>query len=388
MVCINLYLASLGFKGYWFSTSDDQLDQPKEYFDYILDHSFLKHIIKSRIKTKVKFKNGGKLKLTILTPKKARSGRADFVTFDEEREAEEKLYNSAIGVISKSTFGMIFHISTPVKASVFEKNHDKLILRELQIGEQLVFKRPWWEIGFLARNKEFYEEEERTKPEWWYRQEYCAEFTSPLGSVFRNVVYDVYQLVNNEWKLKLPLILDRKIVSGLDWNPISGHWLVGGQWLENMRGFLVTHAYPVAVGYSHELKEEAYNKIREYAIHNRALIIEIGGTNDAFVRWFKDWFNRDRSNRDINVRYEEWDNMGINKTNAALSLLDKTTYVDRIRFPDLAKQIENTRWVSETTKLELEKDPIDSPHALDAFLHAVNPVLLKEEAMRRFSWHD
>ena len=387
MVALNLYLASLGWKGYWFSTSDDQLDQPKEYFHYILDHSFLKHMIKSRITTKVKFKNGGKLKLTILTPKKARSGRADFVTFDEEREAEEKLFNSAIGVISKSTFGMIFHISTPVKGNVFEKNHRKLKLREAITGHQFVFSRPWWEIGFLARNKEFYEEEKRTKPQWWYEQEYCAMFTSPLGAVFKNVVYDVFELINGKWVLKLPLILDKRVVSGLDWNPVSGHWCVGGQWLENMQGFLVTHADPIAVGYSHELKEDAYNKIKQYAIHRKSLCMEDGGTNIPFVKWFKEWFGKDRAKRDVNVRYEEWDSQGLNKTNAALGILAVTIYVDRIRFPELAEQIENTRWVKDTSKLELEKDPIDSPHAIDGFLHAVNKVMLKEVGLRRFDWY-
>ena len=209
----------------------------------------------------------------------------------------------------------------------------------------------------------------------------------PLGGVFQNVVYDCWQLIDDKWIFKLPILFDKRVCSGLDWNPVSGHWLVGGQWTEDLRGFVVTHAFPIAVGYSHELSVEAYDKIKQYGIHNKALIIEEGGINEAFCKWFKSWFNKDRSKRDVNVRYEEWDSAGVNKTNAALGMLDKTIYVDRIRFPDLAKQIEDCRWVAESTKLEIEKDPIDSPHALDAFLHAINQSLLKDQGLRRFDWY-
>ncbi|KKL20336.1 hypothetical protein LCGC14_2456490, partial [marine sediment metagenome] len=348
-------------RGYWFSTSDDQLDQPKEYFDYIIDNSFLRFIIKKKTNTLVRFKHGGKLKLTILTEKKVRSGRGDFITIDEEAQAEEKLYNAAIGIISGSMFGFLSHISTPCKATIFEKNHTRLRTREYTTEQQLIFVKPWWEIAFLEKNRAFYEEEKHTKPQWWYEQEYCGKFTSPLGSVFRNVVYDVYDNINGEWVLKIPLILDRRIVSGLDWNPVSGHWLSGGQWTEDMRGFLVTHSDVIAVGYTHELQLKNYLQIRQWAIHGKYLCIEDGGFNLGFVKWFKEWFGKDMSKRDINIFYEEWDNQGVAKTNAALEFLPVTIYVDRIRFPELAEQIENQQWVNETHKLELKKDPIDSP---------------------------
>ena len=87
-----LYLASLRvdtwngmgrLRGYWYSTSEDQLDQPREYFDHILDHSFLRYCIHRRKAMQIIFHNYGKLKLTILTAKKARSGRADFAIFDD-----------------------------------------------------------------------------------------------------------------------------------------------------------------------------------------------------------------------------------------------------------------------------------------------------------------
>ncbi|KKK48377.1 hypothetical protein LCGC14_3145740, partial [marine sediment metagenome] len=56
-VVSSLYLASLRvdtwygmgrLRGYWYSTSEDQLDQPREYFDHILDNSFLRYCIRRR----------------------------------------------------------------------------------------------------------------------------------------------------------------------------------------------------------------------------------------------------------------------------------------------------------------------------------------------------
>ena len=68
-------------RGFWYATSEDQLDQPKEYFDYIIDNSFLRFILKQRKNTLVRFKHGGKLKLSIMTKKKVRSGRADYMEY-------------------------------------------------------------------------------------------------------------------------------------------------------------------------------------------------------------------------------------------------------------------------------------------------------------------
>ena len=62
----------------------------------------------------------------------------------------------------------------------------------------------------------------------------------------------------------------------------------GFAWLENMRGFLITHAIPIAVGYSHKLREEAYLTIKKYAIHRKRLCMESGGINEEYVDWFKE----------------------------------------------------------------------------------------------------
>ena len=383
----NLYLASLGFKGIWFGSGKQQIEQPKKYMKFIIENSYLKYLINELLKEKIVFQNDGELKLLNLTELNARSPRADFVTYDEEAQAEKDAYNAAVNILAGSDLGLVFHISTPTKASVFEENHDRLMMREITTGEQFIFSRTWEDASWLAVKKDWYEEQKKILPGWYFRQEHEASFELAMGAVFQNIVYDVYELIDNQWVLKLPLILDKRVVSGIDWNPVAGHWCVGGQWLENDRGFLVTHADPIAVGYSHELKEEAYINIKQYAINKKRLCVEDGGTNIPFVKWFKEWLGADRAKRDMYVLYEEWDSANLNKTNAVLEMLDKTIYVDRIRFPALAKQIEDCSWDSEASDPKLNKDPIDSPHAIDAFLHAVNKRMLRVDSMRRIDWY-
>ena len=377
----------MGFVGIWFGAAKDQIEQPKKYLKWIIENSFLKYLISELLKESVKFTTGGELKLKNLTEMNARSSRADFIIFDEEAQADMDAYNAAVNILAGSSLGLIIHISTPTKGSPFELNHDRLKRREIVLGEQFIFSHAWNEASWLYAKKEWYAEQKKILPDWYFRQEHMAEFTHALGAVFKNVEYDVYEKVNNEWKLKIPLKLDNFTVSGVDWNPVSGHWCVGGRWLENRQGFLITHAQPIAVGYSHKLKEEAYNIIKEYAIQRKRLCIESGGINEEYVDWFKEWFGKDKDKRDVHVLYEDWDSANINKTNAVLSMLDKTIYVDRIRFPDLAKQVEDCRWDPDSDVPKLNKNPIDSPHALDAFLHAVNKRLLKEVGMRRFDWY-
>lgn len=395
MMCICLYFTYLGWRVIYFCSKASQMTQPKKYMKRIIDGSFLIHCIKKPhreyyAKETVEFEGGGILSILNLTESKGRSPRCDVVLYDEESGVELDAYMAAESILDGSDIGLTIHASTPVKASKFEENHDALRLRESITGHELVFTRDYDEIYFLVdtpAKRAKYEEKKRRWPGWYFRQELQCSFEHALGAVFHNVVYDVYEDIDGKWILKLPLILDQRIVSGIDWNPVAGHWCVGGQWLENDRGFLVTHADPIAVGYSHELKEEAYVKIKQYCINKKRLCVEDGGTNIPLVKWFKEWIGADKNKRDMYVLYEEWDSQGLNKTNAALDLLDKTIYVDKIRFPELAKQIEDTRWVADTDKLALEKDQIDSPHAIDAFLHAVNKRMLKVDSMRRIEWY-
>lgn len=386
---IALYLASIGFVGIWFAAVAKQMEQPKKYLKYIIERSYLKYLINpgDLLKESVFFKTGGELRIYNLTEDNARSPRVDFVIYDEEARADRDAYNAGSSIVSNSLLGLVFHISTACKATIFEENYDRIKLREIVNEEQFIFTRCWDEISFLLRKKEWYEEQKRIQPGWYFRQEHECSFELPMGAVFQNVVYDVYDLIDNKWILKLPLILDTRIVSGIDWNPVSGHWCVGGQWLENGLGFVVTHAVPIAVGYSYKLMEEAYIEVKQWCINRKRLCMESGGINEEFVSWFKDWIGKDKSKRDMYVLYEEWDSANINKTNAVLSMLDKTIYVDRIRFPKLAKQIEDCQWDRDATEPKLDKDPVDSPHALDAFLHAINKRLLKDISMKRFDWY-
>ena len=395
MMCICLYFTYLGWRVIYFCSKASQMTQPKKYLKRIIDGSFLNYCIKkpyreNYAKESVEFEGGGTLQILNLTEGKGRSPRCDVVLYDEEAEAEEDAYMAAESILDGSDIGLTIHASTPTKASKFEENYDRLKINETISGHELIFSRNYDEIYFLVNTpakRAKYEQKKKTWPSWYFRQENECSFEHALGAVFQNVVYDVYEQIENEWILKLPLILDKRIVSGVDWNPVSGHWCVGGVWTEDQKGFLVTHAVPIAVGYSFELKEAAYLKIKEYAIHKKHLNMESGGINEEYVKWFKEWFGNDRAKRDVHVMYEEWDSAGINKTNAVLSMLDKTIYVDWIRFPELAKQIENCRWDKEADVPKLDKDPVSSPHALDAFLHAVNKRLLKDASLRRFDWY-
>ena len=49
-----------------------------------------------------------------------------------------------------------------------------------------------------------------------------------------------------------------------------------------------------------------------------------------------------------------------------------TIYCDRKRFPNMAKMIEDCQWDPDADVPRLKKDKADSPHALDAFLHAIS----------------
>jgi len=358
-------------RGYWYSTSEDQLDQPREYFDYILDHSFLKYCIHRRKAYQVVFQNYGKFKMTILTAKKSRSGRADFAKFDEEAglrtQKEKELYDAAVGVLSGTWFGLKGHISTPTKGSKFEDNYNICKALEYKTGYVHTFKIPWWEVSFLAKNKEFYEQEEQSKPRWWYLQEYCAEFTLPMGAVFQNVDFSPYE----------PTILEnQRLCSGIDWNPVSGHWLASVKWTPDFKHVYVMEEHPLGNGYTHEMTMEQYNTIKKYYMYDNSCTVEEGGINEAYVKWLKEREADNSLNVEKHLHYEEWDAQGINKLQAVTYLMQNGVCIhcDRQRFPTLTKMIEDCSWDPEATEVRLLKDRSNSPHALDAFLHAISKL--------------
>ena len=377
---IALYLSHIGFKGIWFGAAKDQIEQPKKYMKFIIENSYLKYLINELLKESVFFQNDGELRLKNLTEMNARSARADFIVYDEEAQAEKDAYNAAVNILAGSDLGLVFHISTPTKASVFEENYDRLKMREIKTGEQFIFSRTWYEVPHLAVKKDWYEEQERILPGWYFRQEHCASFELAMGAVFQNVDYSPYSS---------DVLPDQQLCSGVDWNPVNGHWLVGMKWAEDMKTLYVMEAHDLGNGYTHEMTTKQFNIIRPYYTHKNHCTVEEGGINEAYVKWLKEREDEFRRAGDVNLHFEEWDGAGVNKLQAVSYIIQNgiCIRVDRMRFPQLAKQIEDLHWDKDATEPKLAKDPADSPHALDAFLHAISPLNRMDGVMDVGRWY-
>ena len=364
---INTYLASLGFTGIWFGAAKDQIEQPKKYLKWVIENSYLKYLIAELLKESVTFINGGDLKLKNLTEMNARSSRADFITYDEEAQAEKDAYNAAINILAGSSLGMIFHISTPTKASVFEENHDRLKRRQIIHNEQFIFSHTWEDASWLRAKSDWYDEQRKILPDWYFKQEHEAEFTLALGAVFKNVDFNAYD----------PTILEnQRLCSGIDWNPVNGHWLVGIKWSRDLKHIYVMEAHDLGNGYTHEMTMTQYNTIKKYYMNKNSLTVEEGGINEAYVKWLKEREAENYSSEDRNLHYEEWDGAGVNKLQAVTYIMQNgiCIHCDENRFEVLKKQIEDCHWDASATEPKLAKDPADSPHALDAFLHAISKL--------------
>jgi len=361
------------------------MEQPKKYLKLIVERSYLKHLIApgELLKESVYFKTGGELKIYNLTEDNARSPRSDFVVYDEEARAERDAYNAATSIVSNSLLGLIFHISTAAKASIFEENYDRIKLREIIHDEQFIFKRPWYEISFLERKREWYEEEKRIKPAWYFRQEHECSFELALGAVFKNVDFTPYSDKEKD------LIIDQQLCSGIDWNPVAGHWLGGIKWAPDMKSVYVTEVHDLGAGYTHEMTSTQYNTIRPYYTKGNTLVVEEGGINEAYVRWLKERDAEVWSDGSRRLHYEEWDSAGINKLEACEFLMQNGICIrcDEIRFPVLAKQIEDLSWDPDATEPKLKKDKANSPHALDAFLHAISPLNRIDNVIELGAWY-
>ena len=379
-----IYLAYIGYKGIWFSSGKSQLEQPTEYLAYIIDRSQLirSQLIRRKILTQsIVFKNGGQLKLRNLTELNARSSRADFIVYDEEAQADEAAFNAAVSILAGSNLGFVFHISTAAKGTIFESNHDRIKIRERKYNTKNVYYRPWYDVGFLRIKKEWYDEEKRIKPGWYFRQEHECSFELPSGAVFKNVSYRPYT------QKEMERIDGEKLCSGIDWNPVAGHWLVGVKWTKDFKDVYIMEAHDLGMGYTHEMTQTQYNIIRTYYMRGNSLVVEDGGINIAYVRWLKD---RDAENilgGQRSLHYEEWDSAGVNKMESASHIIQNgiTIHVDEIRFPILAKLIGECHWETDTTEIKIAKDQADSPHALDAFLHATSR-LNRIESLIEISW--
>ena len=303
---LGLYLASIGFIVIWFSSGKEQMNQPKIYMNYIIDHSYLKYLIHDKLKESVQFKTGGSLKIINLTELNARSPRADVVIYDEESQAEPDAYNAAVSILAGSLLGLIIHISTPVKASIFEDNYERLRRREIIHGEQFVFSRTWQDASWLASKAEWYEEQKRILPGWYYRQEHEASFELPSGAVFQNVIYEPYSDQLEEEMVSHPLC------SGVDWNPASGHTIVSVKWLPHRFAVVVVNESIFSSGYSRDMKLKEFYKLGPYFSLGNRLVIEDGGINLEYVKWFYEMLGETNfSYQEQHFSTEEWDNQDV-----------------------------------------------------------------------------
>jgi hypothetical protein len=364
---IALYLSSLGFKGIWFSAGRDQVEQPKIYLNNIINHSHLKFAYQEKLKLSVTFKNGGMLILKGLTELNARSSRADFIIYDEEAQANEDAYRAGVNILAGSELGMVFHISTPVKGTIFEENFERLKRLEVLRDEQFTFKVAWHEAPFLSKNREWYEEQKRILPGWYFRQEHECSFELPAGAVFQNVDYGTYPEHFQREIRKQPQL------SGNDWNPVSGHWLVGCKWTLDYKHVFVVEELDLGRGYATDMNINQFTVLASRMSEGGRLVLESGGLNEEYVQWFYKLLDETRWNR-ANQQFalEEWDAAGKEKLRACTYIIQNgvTIHVDEQRFPVLAKAISECRWDPEASEPRLAKSRADSPHALDAFLHA------------------
>lgn len=381
-----LYLASLGFIGIWFAAGRDQLTQPKKYMKYIIENSYFKYMIDKNdlLKESVLFKNGGSLALKNLTELNARSGRADFIIYDEEAQAEEDAYNAAVNILVGSALGLIIHISTACKATVFEKNYDRVKKREISTGEQLVFTRAWYEIERFIERKDWYEEQKKILPGWYFRQEHECSFELPMGAVFQNTQYGTYP----EWLTEA--VEDKPLLAGLDWNPVAGHMHVSIKITDDLKNIVIMGEVDLGQGYAVEMTNEQFRIIATSASFGNHLNYEDSGLNEEYVRWLQKKKSETRWNApDQNWHSEEWDSQGVNKLRIATFIIQNgiCIWVDKIRFPNTAKQIEDCQWDPDSPIPKLKKDPASSPHYLDAFLHAASEENRRDTTFTFEEWY-
>ena len=95
------------------------------------------------------------------------------------------------------------------------------------------------------------------------------------------------------------------LVSGVDWNPVSGHWIVSGKWTPDYMNFVVLGEYDVGQGYAIELTDIQAGAIMRLCHHGNVAIIESGGMNEEYIKWF--WKELDKCGfPNTQVHLEEW----------------------------------------------------------------------------------
>jgi hypothetical protein len=369
-----LYLIYLGFEGLYFTANASQLERPKIYMKQLISSSFLKYCVEDQRKMQVEFQGSGMLTLENLTESKALSPRADFIVFDEERKADPDAYNNTLGIFSNTEMLFTIHISTPEKASIFEDNYDALKQRELEYDVPLVFERELEDVSFLwddpARRARYLEIMKKA-PQWFIDQEFHCKFVLPAGAVFQNIEYGKYP----DWLMAQ--IQNQWLCSGVDWNPVSGHWLVAGKWTPDFKNFVFTECHAIGKGYAVDMNIEQFNAIAQHGAMGNHITMEKSGLNEEYIHWFRKLMDKTGFGwQDQNYHYEEWDSQGIEKLRIITFIIQNgiTLWCDKTRedLRILAKMIGDCRWDPESPTPKLVKNPAKSPHALDGGLHAMS----------------
>ena len=351
-VILALYLAYLGYDGLFYVAETTQMEQPQKYLNELILHTFLKYCLidNHSLRTK-RFRGGGSLKLRLLSEKKAKSPRSDFIIYDEEALMDEEAYRMTFGQTKNSQLGIRIHASTPIAKSVFHKNVNRLTKTDS------VRIRKYMEIGFL--NQKQFEIDREVMPEFEFRREYECSFETPAGRVFGNVIQSDGLDLN---------LLGYKC-AGIDWNPVNDHWLVAGRWSTDGTAFVITDVINVSESFEVKMNDVIYERLVPFFVAGNKLCAEDGGVNMGFTAWLRKKVSQDTSRSGKQVYYAEVTEK--EKYNSVIRLMNAVVYVPE-EFEELYEELINTRWDDTSVIPKIVKNRSNSPHRLDALLMAVN----------------
>ena len=220
-----------------------------------------------------------------------------------------------------------------------------------------------------VQRRDHYLKLKKKLPTWLWDQEFECKFTLPHGAVFKNVEYGHYP----EWLMNQ--IAHRPFCNGVDWNPVSHHWLVGGKWTPDWMNFVFLRCDDLGDGYAIDMNMGQFQAIAQAGALGNHITMEDSGINTEYTKWFRKMLGETRFNwSDQNYHYEEWDSAGLAKYQIVTYILQNgvTLWCDKSKFPGLAKEIGDCRWDADSDTPKLVKNPISSPHRLDAGLHAMS----------------
>lgn len=359
MMIVLLYYAMLGFAVIFGVAKGPQLTQPQKYLHQIVNKCFLKFSIDQHkfLERSCLFKNGGTFEIVHMTEANVRSKRCDVLYYDEESQIEELAYDASQPMLSKSKLAKIIHGSTPQKGTVFEKNY-----RRLQQEGKPVFSRKWYEIGYI--NKELIDREKKTKPAWYFRQEYECSFEAPMGKVFTDVLEHDFSVELNDLRDDYQRTYPH---GGIDWNPSAGHWFVTTRVSDDRQDLFVLSEKNLGTELGF-----VFEYLIDWLRENPKSVIELedGGTNMGYCDAFMLYCHEHEVEKEITRRVyrRSWDSAGKNKHKSINSVSGLHIHVNPSITPEVADWLDIAHWDAKADSPKLEKDP--NQHALDSFLHA------------------